>query len=102
MSAQRRHYGFVAVGVASKLLVIGGHYAACDPPMQPIKFFATKEVMVFDPFSSQWSQAAPMRVARCNFACAVIGQKVYVAGGCNSHRRNPLADAEVYDPATDR
>ncbi|KAL2652475.1 hypothetical protein R1flu_020603 [Riccia fluitans] len=102
VTADHRHYGFACVGVANRLLVMGGYYTPFDPPMQPVKYFATNEVWQFDPFSKHWSKVASMRTCRCSFACAVIGGKVYVAGGCSSSRRRPLACAEVYDPLEDR
>lgn len=101
-SADNRHYGFSCVGVAKRLLVMGGYYTPFDPQMQPVKFFATNKVLKFDPFTKKWSQVASMTIPRCSFACAVIGGKVYVAGGCSSSRRSPLSHAEVYDPIKDR
>eukprot|EP00249_Psilotum_nudum_P007580 c20672_g1_i1 orf=206-1249(-) len=100
--SRQHHHGFACTGVGKKLLVMGGYYTSNDTVTQPVKFYATNEVLQFDPFTKQWSRVASMRVARCNFACAVIGGKVYVAGGCSSSRSNPLADAEVYDSATDK
>lgn len=101
-SSNYNHRGFSCVTVAKKFLVIGGCYTPCDTLGQLKRFTATNEVIQFDPFSKQWSRVASMKVARCNFACAVIHEKVYVAGGCSLSNASTLAHAEVYDPVEDR
>nr|ADE77005.1 unknown [Picea sitchensis] len=100
-SSNYNHRGFSCVTVAKKFLVIGGCYTPCDTLGQLKRFTATNEVIQFDPFSKQWSRVASMKVARCNFACAVIHEKVYVAGGCSLSNASTLAHAEVYDPVED-
>eukprot|EP01018_Ginkgo_biloba_P008475 Gb_11138 [translate_table: standard] len=101
-SSHHNHCGFSCVSVAKKFLVIGGYFSPCESLGEGKKFTATNEVIQFDPFSKQWSRVARMGVARCNFACAVSHDKVYVAGGCNSSSASKLACAEIYDPVEDR
>lgn len=100
-STSKKHLGFSCVCVAKKFLLIGGYYVSCEPLGESKRFNATTDVIKFDPFSNQWSRVASMRVARANFACAVVHDKVYVAGGCNLSCSKPLRDVEVYDPAED-
>lgn len=88
--------GFSCVSVCKKFLVIGGCYLYNKGRL------VVNDVMLFDPFKKQWKRAANMRTARTDFACAVISEKVYVAGGRNSSDTEGLSSAEVYDPCTDR
>lgn len=57
------------------------------------------DVVVFDALKNQWSRASSMKTPRSWFAAAVIGTKVYVAGGQGNTRF--LDSAEVYDSETD-
>jgi len=47
-----------------------------------------------------WSYRAPMNTARFEHAAAVLGNRIYVAGGYDS-AWNELSSVEVYDPALD-
>lgn len=88
--------GCSCVSICKRFLVIGGRYS-----LSP-RALGTNDVMMFDPYKQQWSNVSSMQTARSNFACAVIGNKVYVAGGNNSNATEGLSSAEVYDPYTDR
>jgi len=89
--------GCSCVSVCKRFLVIGGCYSS------PFRgHLGTTDVMMFDPFKQQWSRVSNMRTARNNFACAVILDKVYVAGGNSSSATGGLSAAEVYDPNMDR
>lgn len=89
--------GCSCVSVSKRFLVIGGSYSS---PFQGN--LGSNGVMMFDPFKQHWSSMRNMRTTRANFACAVIHDKVYVAGGNNSSATGGLSAAEVYDPRTDR
>eukprot|EP00440_Ansanella_granifera_P004447 gb/GFBE01004820.1/.p1 GENE.gb/GFBE01004820.1/~~gb/GFBE01004820.1/.p1 ORF type:complete len:422 (+),score=53.17 gb/GFBE01004820.1/:1-1266(+) len=62
---------------------------------------------VFDPFTKAWHiSKATLQRARWGHGCAVIGGRVYCAGGCSLHRGSPADEAfmetlrscEVFDP----
>ncbi|URD87815.1 Kelch motif [Musa troglodytarum] len=89
---------FSCVSVGNKFLVIGG----CHISHSEKRCWETRSLMVFDPFMKQWKGGAYMQTARTDFACAVISDKVYVAGGSNSSSSEGLATAEVYDPDADK
>jgi N-acetylneuraminic acid mutarotase len=88
--------GLGVVTVGRDILAIGG-----------FNFPAPGAVREFDVVESRkvsgpglWHKVAPMRTARDNFAAAVLGGRVYVAGGFG--KAGDLADVEVYDPRTGR
>ncbi|GAQ79239.1 Kelch-repeat protein [Klebsormidium nitens] len=61
------------------------------------KLAATREVWVFQSTTSTWRPGPPMLTARRGrFACALVGNKIIVAGGSDLAGR-PLCDAEVLD-----
>ncbi|XP_002970115.2 F-box/kelch-repeat protein At5g26960 [Selaginella moellendorffii] len=60
--------------------------------------------MVYDTWRRTVARAAPMLLPRKKFACCVIGDRVYVAGGasrCRASRDIVMHEAEVYDPELD-
>lgn len=85
------------VSVCKRFLVIGGCYSKSMRGN-----LGAKNVVMFNPFKQQWKIVSRMRRGRANFACAVICDKVYVAGGINSSATGGISDAEVYDPHLDR
>ncbi|KAJ8620368.1 hypothetical protein MRB53_028897 [Persea americana] len=96
------HFGFSCVTIRNRFLVIGGHFCPNDTFIPPQENSSpTNDVMQFDPFRKQWSRLASMQTKRSDFACAVVCDKVYVAGGWNSSSRR-LDSAEVYDPLQDK
>lgn len=58
------------------------------------------DVVVYNALTNKWSKAANMTTARSWFAAAVVGTKVYVAGGQGNTKF--LDTAEVYDSETDQ
>lgn len=57
------------------------------------------DVVIYDALTNKWTQGARMNTARSWFAAAVVGDKVYVAGGQGNTKF--LDSAEVYDLQTD-
>jgi len=85
----------MAAAVGGRLYVIGGEIDGASTG-RPEIFVAHN--MVHDPAVGGWVQRAPMPTPRSGGGKAVLGGKIYVAGG-----RPPGGSAfEVYDPATDR
>lgn len=84
-----------AAAVKGKLYVIGGQQHAESDPARA-GFVDT--VFEYDPAKATWSRRAPMPTARGGGAAAVVGDKIYVAGG-----RPPRGhDFAVYDPSVDK
>jgi N-acetylneuraminic acid mutarotase len=82
----------MAAGVGGRLYVIGGQTNAGGAG----PFVNTTYEL--DPVRGVWTTRAPMPTARSGGGCAVIDDKIYVAGG-----RPPRgSDFAVYEPATDR
>ena len=48
-----------------------------------------------------WMEIAPMKMARCHFAAAALGEKIYVMGGYNK-KDGKLRSTEVYDTLTNQ
>ncbi|KAF6171197.1 hypothetical protein GIB67_001912 [Kingdonia uniflora] len=95
------HDGFSCISVRNRFLVIGGCYT--PEPLSPHqKPLITNEVVEFNPFKKEWRRKASMKTPRSNFACCVVGGKVYVAGGRTSSTSRGIDLAEVYDPVEDR
>jgi N-acetylneuraminic acid mutarotase len=85
----------MSAAVGGKLYVMGGEIDGASTG-RPEIFVA--HTWVHDPAVGGWMQRAPMPTARSGGGKAVIGGKIYVAGG-----RPPGGHAfEVYDPATDK
>lgn len=67
---------------------------------------ATRRMWTFSPKTGRWRELAPMRVPRAAAAGAVIGDRLYVAGGVlapfRGHEANPVRSMEVYDFRTGR
>ena len=45
---------------------------------------------------NRWESLPSMQTSRCWFGATAIGEKIYIAGGCN-YQRIPLSSVEVYD-----
>ena len=66
---------------------------------------STRTVWAWKPGATRWEERAPLPgLARFNPAVAVIGGKIYAAGGATLHRGplENLDDIIAYDPAADR
>ena len=61
--------------------------------------FATSTTTRFDPNDHMCEEIAELNEARYNAFGAVMNDKVYVAGGCQSYD-NVLSSCEVYNPST--
>lgn len=61
-------------------------------------------VEVFDPVTRQVSPAPAMPVAKARFACAVVGNRIYVIGGMlmRGGRFFTTNSTEIFDPASGR
>ncbi|WKX94110.1 hypothetical protein Q1695_011397 [Nippostrongylus brasiliensis] len=71
----------------SKIIVIaGGRSIGCS-------FLA--DVNIYDPYSKQWTSAAPLLRARCNFGMATVGDSIYAVGGEGISEY--LQSVEIYD-----
>lgn len=92
---------FSCASTCNKFLVIGGCYIPRSTVWSETNLSEVNSVTVFDPFKKQWNSAASMSTKRIDFACAAIGEKVYVAGGRNIDNLQGLASAQVYDPCLD-
>jgi N-acetylneuraminic acid mutarotase len=80
--------------VNGKIYAIGGTTSHNGPTI-----FGTVEE--YNPTTDSWdTNKQPMPTARKGTACAVIDNKIYVAGG-SAASFNPSNILEVYDPATD-
>jgi N-acetylneuraminic acid mutarotase len=83
-----------AVGHRGKLYVHGG-YPGLDPDMR-----ASAQLLRFDPRRNRWSRLPSSGTPRAGHAAAVIGHRLYVAGGADDPQLledDPLRSLEVYD-----
>ncbi|HEY1267042.1 MAG TPA: kelch repeat-containing protein [Candidatus Binatia bacterium] len=80
--------------VGGKVYVIGGQ---TSEQSDPGKAGFVNTVYEYDPAANRWTTKAPMPAARSGGAAAVVGGKIYVAGG-----RPPAGHHfAVYDPSAD-
>jgi N-acetylneuraminic acid mutarotase len=84
----------VAAGVGGKLYVLGGEFDGAGTGRREVYLDSTYEL---DPATNTWAQKASMPTGRSAGGAAVIGSKIYVAGGRPPHG----SDFAVYDTATD-
>jgi N-acetylneuraminic acid mutarotase len=91
MPVPRSHV--MAAGIEGKLYVAGGINT-------PASGFSPLDLLeLYDPVADTWTTRAPMSDARDAAGSAVIGNKLYVAGGQSVS--GDTATLEVYDPTTD-
>uniref|UniRef100_A0A6N2N1Y6 F-box domain-containing protein n=1 Tax=Salix viminalis TaxID=40686 RepID=A0A6N2N1Y6_SALVM len=62
---------------------------------------ASADVYAYDCYLNSWSKLSSMNVARYDFACAEVDDRVYAAGGHGTGGES-LSSVEMYDPDTDR
>ncbi|KAJ0576532.1 putative kelch-type beta propeller [Helianthus annuus] len=61
-----------------------------------------QHVLRYSILDDTWSTCSPLKQPRFDFACAVSGDKIYVAGGKSTTSGvRAVSSAEVYDPALD-
>ena len=82
-----------AVAYEGEIWVIGGRWGGTG---------ALATVEVFDPASGTWREGPVLNEARSGFGAAVVGDRIFVAGGEILGQRpwTALASAEVYEPET--
>lgn len=80
-----------AVVLAGRIYLIGGFGTTTNVPV------AT--VLVLDPATGDWSEAAALPAPRGGHAAVVLDGRIHVIGGGNAS--TTLADHDVYDPETD-
>jgi hypothetical protein len=91
--------------IGSTIYVIGGYAAAGGHPGaldstgqidvdQPL-------VQAFDLTVGRWTDRAPLPRGLNHVGVAALDGKIYAFGGFTAQNREPVADANVYDPATD-
>jgi N-acetylneuraminic acid mutarotase len=83
-----------AVAYRGRLYVHGGYRGRRDLSS------ATSGLFRYDPGRNRWKRLRSSHTPRAAHAAAVIGRKLYVAGGANSH--GSLRSLEVYDFARHR
>lgn len=82
--------GYKCAAMGSSFVVLGGVVK------DAVGLHGQPTLNIFDAISQRWSEGANMLVARCYFACGVIGGKLYVAGGYNGCGELEVS-GEVYD-----
>ncbi|WKX93998.1 hypothetical protein Q1695_011341 [Nippostrongylus brasiliensis] len=68
------------------ILIAGGRSNDCS-------FLA--DVNIYDPYSQQWTSAAPLLRARCGLGMATVGDSIYAVGGEDASYT--LQSVEIYD-----
>ncbi|CAI9089481.1 OLC1v1024065C1 [Oldenlandia corymbosa var. corymbosa] len=108
--------GFSMVSIGDFIYIIGGRLCLKkrtrdDPPPDDDDGVAVEEtdvgilqsVLKYDVYRDTWMKAAPMNVARFDFACTVCKNKIFIAGGQSTlGSAKGISSAEVYDPILDR
>ncbi len=81
--------------VDGKIYIIGGYDRSL-----PYGGDATAINEVYDPEADTWSTKAPMLAEKCDYASAVVGDKIYIIGGGSLSQ--PLAtETQIYNTKTD-
>ena len=79
-----------AAVLGGRIYLIGGFNTVTNVP--------SPRVLVYDPATRAWSEAAPLPAPRGGHAAVVLDGRIHVIGGGNS--RSTIADHDEYDPAT--
>jgi len=98
-----RHHGVVSTGV-NRLFCIGGVLFETAPLEESgaEKYVSLDATSSLDFQTKSWTNCASMPTTRCFFACAAVGEKIYVFGGRASYQAGTtLASALVYDAERD-
>ncbi|KAG7011961.1 F-box/kelch-repeat protein, partial [Cucurbita argyrosperma subsp. argyrosperma] len=97
--------GFSMVSIGEFIYVIGGRLCENIAPVDNqirSELEVRRQVWRYNVRENKWYKCAPLIVPRFDFACAVINDKIYVAGGkCQLCTATGMASSEVYDPALD-
>ncbi|HEX6188418.1 MAG TPA: protein kinase [Pyrinomonadaceae bacterium] len=90
-----------AAAIAGKLYVFGG-CGRNSEGNHDCRVGTTNAMEAYDPHTNTWRARAPMPTARSAMATAVIGDRLYVAGGRGPCPPcSPYQVLEIYDPVTD-
>lgn len=90
-----------AAAIAGKLYVFGG-CGRNSEGNHDCRVGTTNAMEAYDPRTNTWTTKAPMPTTRSAVAAAVIGDKLYVAGGRGPCPPCPPYQVlEIYDPSTD-
>lgn len=81
--------------VDGKIYIIGGYDRSL-----PYGGDATAINEVYDPETDTWSTKAPMLAEKCDYASAVVGDKIYIIGG-GSLSQPLTTETQIYDTKTD-
>jgi N-acetylneuraminic acid mutarotase len=81
--------------VDGKIYIIGGYDRSL-----PYGGDATVINEVYDPETDTWSRKAPMLAEKCDYASAVVGDKIYIIGG-GSLSQPLITVTQIYDTKTD-
>ncbi|KAL5972555.1 hypothetical protein ACLOJK_039359 [Asimina triloba] len=97
--------GFAMVAIHHEVYVIGGRLCRRKEGSGDGAAAAEEDVAVVptvlrcDAQSGEWSECAPLGTPRFDFACSVLGERIYVAGGKTALRcARGICSSEVYDP----
>ncbi|KAG0608262.1 hypothetical protein M758_8G092300 [Ceratodon purpureus] len=92
--------GFACVALGYKFFLIGGTRSQKSFPADRYSSAVVcSDFVIYDALTNKWSKGANMNTPRSWAAAAVVGDKVYVAGGQGNTKF--LDSAEVYDPNSD-
>ena len=95
-SAIRRTMAASAVLPDGRVLITGGYARTGQAKGRPT---ALSSAAIYDPRTDEWTEAAPMTMARARHAAVTMPDgRVAVSGGIH---RSPTASVEVYNPYTD-
>ncbi|KAG7022906.1 F-box/kelch-repeat protein, partial [Cucurbita argyrosperma subsp. argyrosperma] len=98
--------GFSMVSIGDCIYVIGGRLCekmtSADNRKTRSELEVRRQVLRYNVSENMWYDCAPLIIPRFDFACAVNGDKIYVAGGkCQLDSATGMSSAEVYDPTVD-
>ncbi|WP_437739042.1 kelch repeat-containing protein [Sorangium sp. So ce1504] len=105
---EERRYNHTATLLGSgDVLIAGG--AVMDYPMEPFRVRRTGSAALYRPADDTWVTVEPMKASRAEHAATLLNDgRVLVVGGIQGFddfdisTAEPLASAEIYDPATRR
>lgn len=85
----------VVVGHAGEVVLVSGYVSGSEP---------TNRAWAYSPRNRKWRELPSMRIARGAAAGAVVGDRLYVAGGTTAfgNENEPIASLEIFDFSQDR
>lgn len=98
---------FVMVSLGNSLYIIGGKLCYKKKSLDSYEIFDVGievrcKVLRYNFLLNEWTECAPLKTSRYDFACTVFDNKIYVAGGKTSLvSARGTSSAEVYDPTLD-